>query len=232
MELIFNMGEGSWATTKGQGFQTNPPIELWGQITKPLAIRSSGRNIMLGVRFYPHSAAYFFNEDVSVFNNEVIDATGLFGGSLSILHERLFENPDIQDRITLMEEYLLSRLVVSQKISDKIKFVGQIADSLKNAYDNEKIASVSVRNNISSRYLNQLFTRYTGLPPKLFFKINRFKYSLQLISNKDQKFTGIAYESGYFDQSHFIREFKLFTGVTPAAFSDQASPINLVMASN
>jgi len=232
MEVIFNLGEGRWKTKKDNTYYTTPPIELWGQITRPLAIQSVGRNTMFGFRFYPHSAAYFFNENVAEFNNEVVDATTVFGESLQQLHHKLLETPDLDKRIMLLEEFLWNRLLITEKKHQKIKFIGQIAQTLSNNYSNEKINSISVRNNISSRYLNLLFSQYTGLPPKLFFKINRFQHSLNLVHSKDQSLTNVAYDAGYFDQAHFIREFKLFTGITPTSFYSQASPINQALAGN
>ncbi len=56
-----------------------------------------------------------------------------------------------------------------------------------------------------------------------FNKINRFQFSLRLIAKNDQPFTAIAYDSGYFDQSHFIRDFKSFTGLTPSQDFDKPS---------
>ncbi|MEN0056724.1 MAG: helix-turn-helix domain-containing protein [Mucilaginibacter sp.] len=231
MEVIFNLGQGSWKTKKDGTFYTTPPIELWGQITKPLAIKSVGRNVMLGIRFYPHSAAYFFNESISEFNNEIVGAADVFGVSLKTLHEKLMETGGLDKRIALVEDYLCDRLRISEKRHDKIKFIGEIVNNLKTDYNREIIA-VSVRNNISTRYLNMLFSQYTGLPPKLFCKINRFQHSLNLVNANDQKLTDVAYDAGYFDQSHFIREFKLFTGLTPNSFAAQASPINQFLAGN
>lgn len=232
MEVIFNLGEGNWLTRKDGVFHTTPAIELWGQITKPLAIKSNGKNIMLGIRFYPYSAAYFFKENVAEFNNDISDAADLFGPSIQTLHIRLLETADLHNRIILVEEYLLNRLSITDKKHNKIKLIGEIADSLKNDCTNEKIVSISLRNNISTRYLNQLFSQYTGLAPKLFCKINRFQYSLNLLNTNTQKLTGVAYEAGYFDQSHFIREFKLFTGITPTSFATQTLPINQILATN
>ena len=230
MEVIFNLGEGNWQSKQNNLFYTTPPIELWGQITRPLAIRSLGRNIMLGIRFYTHSIAYFFDEKVSELNDQVQHATDLFGPSIKTLHEQLLDTNDLQQRITLVEIYLLKRLQASMKKHDKINFVGQIVNSLRGTYSNDKIMEISMRANVSSRYLNLLFTQYTGLPPKLFCKINRFQHSLILVNSNEKKLTNVAYESGYFDQSHFIREFKQFTGLTPNAFASNASPINQILA--
>ena len=232
MEIIFNLGDGSWKVREDNSFYTTPAIEVWGQITKPLAIRSLGKNRMPGIRFFPHSAAYFFSDNIAELNNKIIDGADLFGPVLSSLHERLLGTSDLSGRIMLLEDYLLDRLAVSEKKHAKIKFIGEIADHLKSHCNNERLTSVSIRNNISTRRLSQLFSQYTGLAPKLFSKINRFQYSLNLINAHDQKLTSIAYDAGYFDQSHFIREFKSFTGVTPTSFSSQVLPINQLLANN
>jgi AraC-like DNA-binding protein len=229
-EVIFNLGNGHWQFQKDNDFYTTALVELWGQMTKPLAIRSSGANTMLGIRFYPHSMAYFFEESMSALNNEIIDATDLFGPTLHTLHTKLQGTPDLRTRITLLEQFLLARLQVSGKRQAKLKFVGEIVKSLKYNFGTERIADISSRNNISPRYLAMLFSEYTGLQPKLLCKINRFTYSLNLIHSNDQDLTSIAYDSGYFDQSHFIKDFKLFTGLTPHAFTTNASALNLALA--
>src|SRR2546430_1223578 len=48
MEIIFNLGTGKWQTATGNSFVTTPAIELWGQIIRPLPIKSIGPHIMLG----------------------------------------------------------------------------------------------------------------------------------------------------------------------------------------
>src|ERR1700761_7798242 len=95
MEMIFNLGEGNWWA----GDLLNPPVELWGQITKPLTIRSAGRHTMLGVKFFPHSAAYFFDEAVGEFNDRVVDAGDVLGRPLTLLYEQLWNAADTAQRI-------------------------------------------------------------------------------------------------------------------------------------
>jgi AraC-like DNA-binding protein len=232
MEVIFNLGSGNWQAKKGASYYTTPLIEFWGQITRPLAIKSIGRNTMFGIRFYPHTAAYFFNEKLSEFNNEVVDAADIFGPSLNQLHERLLEAPGMETRVRLAEDYFADRLHLSEKRHHKLKLVGGFINNLVNEGGTSRISDISARNRISSRYLNMLITEYTGLQPKLLTKINRFQHSLALVNSSAQNFTSIACEAGYFDQSHFIREFKSFTGTTPNTFAANASPINQLLAGN
>ncbi|MGC4101314.1 DUF6597 domain-containing transcriptional factor [Ferruginibacter sp.] len=232
MEVVFNLGSGNWLSNQGDSFVTTPQIELWGQITEPLAIKSAGKNTMMGVRFFTYSAAYFFNENVAALNNQVQDAADLFGSSLKNLYQQLLNTDDLNDRVNLIETYLLKRLQLTEKRHDKIRFIGQIVNGLGKNIDTNKVMDISMQANVSPRYLNMLFTQYTGLAPKLFCKINRFQNSLSRINKNKEKLTGVAYESGYFDQSHFIREFKQFTGFTPNAFASKASAINQVLAGN
>jgi len=91
----------------------------------------------------------------------------------------------------------------------------------------KKMETVAARYGISARYMQQLFVQYTGLTPKLYSQINRFQTSLQLIREGNSSLTSIAYECGYADQSHFIREFKSFTGLTPSGYSIDNSPVAL-----
>jgi AraC-like DNA-binding protein len=87
--------------------------------------------------------------------------------------------------------------------------------------------NMASRYGITARYMQQLFVHYTGLTPKIYSQINRFQKSLQLVTEGDASLTSIAYECGYADQSHFIREFKTFTGYTPSRYSIENSPVTM-----
>src|SRR4051812_26037830 len=95
MEIIFNLGEGVWKSKLPvkEEFHPTPPIELWGKLTQPLPVKSVGKNKMLGIRFYAHSAACFINEELSAFNDQVADLREILGPAVSRLHVRLMETP-------------------------------------------------------------------------------------------------------------------------------------------
>jgi AraC-like DNA-binding protein len=231
MEIMFNLGEGIWRSAVNDVFQTTPPVELWGQITRPLAIQSRGNNTMLGIRFFSHSAACFFNEDIWEFNNQINDLRDVLGNPVRTLHARLMETPELSKRIDLIENFLIGRLMVAERRSNKITMVGHmVQDMRKNAFT-DTMDTVASRYNITPRYLQKLFLQYTGIPPKLYGKINRFQQSLRLMNKKEISLTSIAYDCGYFDQSHFIREFKSFTGLTPSAYSPEQFPVTQVFTS-
>ncbi len=232
MEVIFNLGEGIWQFSVNDVFQTTPPVELWGKLTQPLAVRSAGKNKMLGIRFHAHSAAYFLDGEVGRFNDQVTDLRDLLGEPVKTLHARLKGTPQLHKRIALIEKFLLGRLAKKEKRLGHIAMVGQIVKDLQQTDGPDHIETIASRYNISSRYLSKLFLQYTGVTPKFYNKINRFQLSLQLISEHPSSLTTVAYDCGYFDQSHFIRDFKLFTGFTPSAYSPAAYPVAQALTVN
>ena len=229
MEVIFNLGSGIWEAPVGDKFLKNPPIELWGQITKPLPIRSAGRHTMLGVKFFSHSASYLFNEDMSLFNDQVSDLGDILGRPITELYDRLLNMNDNKQRITTLEAFLVNSLVANERKTSKIDKVGDILMSIKKDPSENNLGNVASKYGISSRYLHKLIYQHTGLSPVFFNKIVRFQRSLKLIGKNDLSFTNVAYSSGYFDQSHFIRDFKSFTGVTPSAYLENITPVNQLL---
>jgi AraC-like DNA-binding protein len=229
MEVIFNLGEGIWESSVENKFFKTPQIELWGQITKPLAIRSKGRHTMLGIKFFTHSLAYFFNDEIGLFNDHISDLYDIIGSPAKVLHAQLLETKDQHKRIELIETFLLKRLIGNQKKSFRIDKVANILTSIKKNPAENNLGNIASRHGITPRYLHKLIYQHTGLSPTSFNKINRFQFSLKLIAKNDQPFTSIAYDCGYFDQSHFIRDFKSFTGVTPSAYLENISPVNQLL---
>jgi AraC-like DNA-binding protein len=233
MEIIFNLGTGQWQTAVGDSYITTPSIELWGQLIKPLPIKSIGKNIMLGIRLFPHGAACFVPNNIDHFNDQIIDFRAVSNNTVDALYTQLQEITGWQQRIELVERFLLHRLSQSEKRLDKVEVVSDIMNELQREDFFDNIENVASRYGISARYLQKLFLQHTGLTPKLYSKINRFQNSLRLLNNKkDASLTSIAYDCGYFDQSHFIREFKSFTGTTPSSYSVDNSPLTLAFASH
>lgn len=235
MEIIFNLGEGIWKSAVNNSvFHTTPQVELWGKLTQPLVVKSLGNNMMLGIRFYAHSAACFLNEEVWEYNDKVSDLRDLLGPPARILHAKLREVPQLDKRIQMIEEFLLGRLVAKERKLNNthISMIGQIIKEMQRNDTPENVEAIAIRYNISSRYLRKLFLQYTGVTPKLYNKIHRFQHSLQLIVGSGSSLTSIAYEAGYADQSHFIRDFKSFTGFSPSAYSPDAYPVAQALAIN
>jgi len=230
MEIMFNLGDGSFQTGRDGVFKATPKIELWGQIINPLEFRSFGRNKMLGIRFHPHTASVVLGDPIDVFNDQVSDFATVAGSAAQVLREQLLNAPTLIKQIELLESFLLRKLTTFQKKNTKFDVVNHVIAEMRREDFCDDIQDVAFKYGISSRYLQKLFLEFTGLTPKLFNKITRFQKSLALTNNNDQSLTWTAYQSGYFDQSHFIRDFKFFTGVSPSSFDGKESSAVLASA--
>ncbi|MBI3218731.1 MAG: helix-turn-helix transcriptional regulator [Bacteroidetes bacterium] len=229
MEIIFNLGSGTWETYVNHAYRETPPIELWGQIIKPLAIRSKGKHTMFGIKFFSHTPACFLREELAQFNNRVVNLSDLLGNPINRLHAQLLETPDTNKRINLIENFLVKRLAVTEEKNGKVAKVANILSSIKRKADDHTMGDIAFQHGITPRYLHKLINQYTGLSPKSLNKISRFQQSLKLITQNTQPLTSIAYDCGYFDQSHFIRDFKSFTSVTPTAYLENSFSLNQVV---
>ena len=117
----------------------------------------------------------------------------------------------------------------NEKKSFRVNKVAHILTSIKRNPAENNLSNIASKHGITPRYLHKLIYQNTGLSPTSFNKINRFQFSLKLIGKNEQPLTSIAYHCGYFDQSHFIRDFKSFTGLTPSAYLENISPVNQLL---
>ncbi|WP_374949445.1 DUF6597 domain-containing transcriptional factor [Mucilaginibacter sp.] len=230
IEIMFNLGAESPQTIINSTRVTQPAVQLWGQTIQPLSFTTIGRHKMLGIRFFGHTAAYFFDEPIANFNDHVIDLKDVAGQAVRILYDQLQSSGSLVDRITLLEHYLLAQLARHGK-SSKLKLMCSVVQALQRDDFFENINSVARDHGLSSRYLQKLFLAYSGLSPKLFVKIYRFRKSIEMVAGNDLSLTAIAYQCGYYDQSHFIKDFKYFTRIMPSHFcpessTDLAVPLN------
>lgn len=223
LEIMFNLGTTSKRFSINNNLVTEPDIQLWGQVLKPMAIKSFGKHSMLGIRFFPHSAACFFNESMEQFNDGVFDLEDVIGNAVKQLHEQLLASGTITRKIELIESFLIKRLQLFDKKSTKLSLISSVMHDLQRDDTIVNIEVMASRYGISARYLQKLFLHYSGLTPHLFRKINRFRKSLYLVSSNNGSLTTIAHHCGYFDQSHFIKDFKKFTGTLPSCFQPESS---------
>ncbi len=219
IEMMFNIGGGTWQTKTVDGYHIHPSSELWGQVLEPISFKATGKNNkMFGVRFYPESASLFLDDDVFHFNNQISSLQEVLGNAIPVLHEKLFDTTSPQERVAILDQFFLTKLVNNQKYISKTQLIKSALTQINLKEGHLDLEKMADKYGISSRYLNKLFVQNTGVSPKQYHQIIRFQQSLQLLNKGTESLTAIAYQSGYFDQSHFIKEFKKFTRTLPSDF--------------
>ncbi|HVU96513.1 MAG TPA: helix-turn-helix transcriptional regulator [Puia sp.] len=129
------------------------------------------------------------------------------------------EQPVLEQKVKVLEAFLTDRLVRTTKDQQKIRLVEGICDSISRADGSFDLARLAAEYRCSERHIQKLFVNYVGIPPKGLFSVQRFNKSLELIRAGKGSLTDIAYECGYYDQAHFIKEFKGYTGISPSRLS-------------
>lgn len=223
MEVMFTLDGAHWRTKVNHVYQNTATIGLWGQIEQPLSFCIHGYSSVFGIRFLSSSATFLLRDNIDQFNNQVVDLATILGNPLIELHGQLQEATSVQQQIELVEAYLIQLLTKNVKVIPKIDLVHQVVKVLTHKDFNDTIDNVAEQYGITARYLQKVFVQHTGLSPKLLIKINRFQNSLVLMEKNKYSLTTIAHECGYYDQSHFVREFKSFAGYAPSGFQIEKS---------
>lgn len=219
VELALNISDGKVTTILEGNPIKMPNVEVFGQLTAPAQIVATKGSTLLVARFHPHASALFFPNQASDFTNDSIDLNDVFRGEPVELYDRVMEQHSIEHKIDTLEKFLVRRLIRNDKNQDKLKLVEAICRHAMNEGEIFSVESLASRYGFSERYLQKLFLDFTGVSPKSFFTIQRFNRSLDLLKSTTLSLTAIAHECGYYDQAHFIREFKAFAGITPSRFS-------------
>ena len=217
LELIFMLGDDVKRFTKGDEFIIQPRAMVIGQITEPFFIQPTGFVNCFATRFYPYGFANFSSVPIINLENKETPIEFLFGEeAASELKEQIAKATDTNTRISVVENFLLTRLR-NRTIIDSI--VKNTIDAIMSTSGSASIKSVLKNDASKRRQLERKFIKQIGLSPKQLGRVIRMQAALHSMLNKQsESFTSIAYESEYYDQAHFIKDFKDFTGITPRDF--------------
>ncbi|MDX2068453.1 MAG: helix-turn-helix domain-containing protein [Haliscomenobacter sp.] len=216
IELIIHYGD------LYQQFQENgssfiqPRSFVFGQLSNTLEIAPIGHTGIIAARFHPDGFIPLATIPLAGMENRAVPLTELFGEESDFLEKNILIASTQAERIQHIETFLLARLnklevldcIVKSSIEILVSQAGQV-----------KVEEMAEKLNINRRKLERKFSINVGLSPKQLSKIIRLQTALkQLNQNTELSLTELAYQSGYFDQSHFIKDFKAFTGISPKQF--------------
>ena len=174
---------------------------------------ASGSVGMLAVVFYPYALRAFFPNPISEFTNQSLPLDTIFPAEIKELQERIIEADGVYSRILLIEFFLLSRLSIPNDFS----LAREAVNIITGVNGQLTVSDVARQLDISKRQLERIFLKTVGISPKKFGRIARLNTSIKLFE-RATSLTTLAYEAGYFDPSHLIRDFREFTGLSPKAF--------------
>lgn len=168
---------------------------------------------MFVIRFRRGMAYPFLQVPIHELDGQVVDADLIFGSRFGEIREQLLACTSPKAKFALMETYLSERSKPFLTIPPVVSF--GIQQILQNPTTTQ-INLLADKTGYSHKHFLSLFTKYVGLTPKQFLRVMKFQQTLQSIEQiSTPNWSQLALDCGYYDQAHFINDFRSFSGLTP-----------------
>jgi AraC-like DNA-binding protein len=148
--------------------------------------------------------------------NKAVSLEELYGKDGNLLETEILKAAATQDKIAVIESFLENRLMSTDTIDRIVKLTVETMLKIKGQLS---VNQLSEQLQVNRKQLERKFSSVIGLSPKQLSKIIRLQATLKLMQDNGQNsLTAVAYQNEYYDQAHFIKDFKEFTGLTPKKF--------------
>ncbi len=200
-----------------------PNSFIYGQLSEFKDLQLMNETSLLIVVFQPSGLNGLLGISANYVNDKIIRTEDIFGLQSFILQEKLSYNINIEAKINVVNEFFLE-LVPKHSLSNQSLILPSLNFIVKYK------GSITVKQLVNhvgytERHIERAFGESIGITPKKFGNIVKLHSFLKLLKNKsgDCNITALCYEAGYSDQSHLIKEFRKYTGITPTQYLNDTS---------
>lgn len=216
MEMIFHYGDLYKQYLDNGNSIIQPRCFVIGQLTRPLEIEPAGETGIFSVRFHPEGFLPLTTIPIKAMENTTVSLDKMFGKDGQEIGQQILNASSTSKRITLIEKFLLDRLIDIETID---RIVRSTIETIITANGQLSVDELSRLNKVNRKQLLRKFSSAIGLSPKQLSRTFRLQSALKMLLNDQfSNLAHLAYENEYYDQAHFIKEFKEFTGSTPKEF--------------
>lgn len=213
--MVFHYGSPSKFKKRNSGEYVEPAFVVCGLQTNYYDLSLSGKTGMILVIFKPQGFTSFFNFPAKDISNENISLNLLIGNGANVLEDKLLNSGNNKERIAQLENFLLERLTLRSDF-ERIDYALRLIEASKGQIKTQKLSQEVC---LGIKQFERIFSNHVGINPKKFANIIRFQNVLQMKRQfKELNMFQLAFDNGYYDQSHFIRDFKRLTGLSPRDF--------------
>ena len=209
---VIGMYKGSYAEGEnGKSNVRSPTVMVTGQMDKPISYRLEEDFGIFGACLYPYTLSALFSVNGVDLKNRHLRASHFIPAGTSCLES--FSNAKTnQERMTHISNFFSQTL--DQTSGENATVFEAIRSLLKES--KAKVRQVAEEHGLSPRHLQRQCKKFTGFTPKQLLRISRIQRALNQPS--PQSLTALAMDLEYYDQSHFIQDFKEITGLTPGDY--------------
>jgi AraC-like DNA-binding protein len=222
MELVLNLGDPFRRCHEDvlSRSEQQPSRMLVGQMDRHVTVRATGRVDVVGVRFQPSGAHPLFRFPMAELRNQLVALEDLV-----TLQDRLGSETSMEKRKQALDSILSTRFGTAEATDRDFE---RAVSSVVRAEGRISVDVLAAGMGVGPRQLERKFRERVGLGPKRFAKVLRFQSVFRRAFLEERPWAELALDCGYFDQSHFIRDFKSFTGRSPAVLFSKESALTRV----
>jgi len=217
VELIFNFG------TPYVLLSTTPPTRLpvaviVGFQNRAIPILFQGTVKVVAARLFAWGALALLQDNVKSLTNAVTGLGAEWDALVQLLKSRVTRGR-YEQAVSTLEDFLIQRALVRTYDRALIQAAAKLLHHTKGEY---RIAELAEYCRMSVRQMERGFQHVVGTSPKTFARTVRFQEAQRrLMFDPETDLTALAHDCGYFDQAHFIKDFKAFAGKTPTGYADE-----------
>ena len=194
-----------------------PAARLYGVHQGRFVRTLEGQGRVFGIKFRPGGFRPFYGKDVAALMDGACDARDVFGAEATRFEAEVFAAPDVDRMTAAAERLLLDHLPAQDPLAERVAAI--VAD-IATDRSLTTVEQLCARTHLHMRALQRLFKSYVGIAPK--WVINRYRLHeaiAQLQAGHAASWADLALSLGYFDQAHFIRDFRALVGCAPAEYA-------------
>jgi AraC-like DNA-binding protein len=170
---------------------------------------------IFGAYIYPSAIPSLFGYSATALSDEMPHLIDLLGIEGKNLEDAIMNAPDNGHRAELLSQFLIRRLATSKPT---VSLATHAVRTIIEAKGNIHITALADHHGISIRQMERHFHDYAGFSPKTYARILRFQASMNEYGHSEKRLVDIALDCGYYDQAHFIHDFKAFSGYSPSEY--------------
>jgi AraC-like DNA-binding protein len=177
-------------------------------------IDTGGISEMFGVSIYSHAIPFFFEASPLGLVNQLVDLGDIMT-DVGAMTDKLAGRRDVNERVDLMTNYLKAKFRMSQRTDPAVMYA---IKQIRQTRGKVSIVNLAGDVSLSQKQFTRRFKDFSGFNPKLYSRILRFESSLS-IDNESSSYADVALDLGYYDQAHFINDFRKFSGSSPGKYT-------------
>lgn len=218
INLIINIEHFSWID-RGNNWEKTPNALVQGVVTRSYLLQSEGRTHAFGIHFKPEGLLELFGAPQQELIDQFQDPGDFLDTRTRPFVSAIQHARSAAERIRLAEVFLLDRLRHNKHPKP---YLGEALRLIRREHGRLDVKQLCGRVFVGRRQLERQFAGQFGLSPKMFIRLERFKSALRLSQTTGCNWTQIAFECGYADQAHLIREFRELSGEAPTGLLKQS----------